>query len=92
MSGEMTRETINPGLTMQLVQIKDIKKGDVFYEKGAWDRYKMTALEDGHFKGTIDVLDKTYDQYEVEVVSEFGKRFTILVTEGMNHYCGKFFK
>jgi hypothetical protein len=79
-------ETRNP------IQIKDIKKGDIFFERGSMVWYKLIALEDGHFKGTVTILGKTYDQYQVEVIDEFDKKINILITEGLNQYCGKYFK
>jgi len=78
--------------TRSPIQIKDIKKGDIFFERGSADWYKLIALEDGHFKGTVDILGKTYDQYQVEVTDEFDKKINILVTEGLQHYNGKYFK
>lgn len=77
---------------MTPIEIKDIKKGDTFFEKGPWKWHRLTALEDGHFKGKIGIMDKTYDQYEVRVQSEFGMEYNVLVTENLNHYNGKFFK
>jgi hypothetical protein len=77
---------------MDPIKIKDIKKGDVFFERGSMDWYKLIALEDGYFKGTITIMDKTYDQYQVEVVDEFDERIDVLVTEGLQHYNGKYFK
>jgi hypothetical protein len=77
---------------MTPIEIKDIKKGDTFFEKGPWNWHTLTALEDGHFRGKLDIMDKTYDQYEVMVLSNSGQKYNILVTEGLNHYNGKFFK
>jgi len=77
---------------MDPIKIKDIKKGDVFFERGSMDWYKLIALEDEYFKGTITIMDKTYDQYQVEVVDEFDERIDVLVTEGLQHYNGKYFK
>lgn len=77
---------------MTPIEIKNIKKGDTFFEKGPWNWHKLTALEDGHFKGKINIIDKTYDQYEVEVLSHSSQKYNILVTEGLSHYNGKFFK
>ncbi len=77
---------------MDPVKIKDIKKGDVFYERGSMDWYSLSALEDGHFKGTIDIMGKMYDQFTVDVKTEFGDIINILVTEGLDHYCGKYYK
>jgi len=78
--------------TRSPIQIKDIKKSDVFFERGSMDWYKLIALEDGHFKGTVTILGKTYDQYQVEVINEFDEKINILVTEGLQHYNGKYFK
>jgi hypothetical protein len=77
---------------MNQLEIKDIKKGDTFFEKGPWNWHKLKALEDGHFTKKINIMDKSYDQYEVRVQSEFGIEYNILVTENLNHYNGKFFK
>jgi hypothetical protein len=77
---------------MQPIHIKDIKKGDVFYERGSMDWYKLSALEDGHFKGTVDIMGKVYDQFKVNVRSEFEEKITVLVTEGLVQYNAKYFK
>jgi hypothetical protein len=76
---------------MKPINLKEIKKGDVFYERGGLDWYKLIALEDGHFKGTIDITGKTYDQYQVEVINEFDEKINILVTEGLPQYNGKYY-
>jgi hypothetical protein len=76
---------------MKTINLKEIKKGDIFYERGGLDWYKLIALEDGHFKGTIDITGKTYDQYQVKVINEFDERINILVTEGLPQYNGKYY-
>jgi len=76
---------------MKPINLKEIKKGDVFYERGGLDWYKLIALEDGYFKGTIDIMGKTYDQYQVEVINEFDEKINILVTEGLQQYNGKYY-
>jgi hypothetical protein len=76
---------------MTPIEIKHIKKGDTFFEKGPWNWHKLKALEDGQFKGTINIMGKTHNQYEIHVLSEFGREYNILVTEGLNHYNPKFF-
>jgi len=77
---------------MNPVEIKDIKKGDVFYERGTMDWYTLSALEDGHFKGKMEIMDRVYDQYCVDVMTEWGERINVLVTEGLEHYCAKYYK
>jgi len=79
-------------LTMQPIEIKDIKKGDIFYERGTWDWYKMTALEDAYCSGDVEINKKTYKQYSVKVETEFADSFNVLVTEGLEHYCAKYYK
>jgi hypothetical protein len=79
-------ETRNP------IQIKDIKKGDVFFERGTMNWYSLSALEDGHSPGAMEIMGKTYDQFCCDVRTEFGDKINILVTEGLDHYCGKYFK
>ena len=76
---------------MTPIKIKDIKKGDVFYERGSMHWYKLIALEHGHFKGTVDILGKTYDQYQVQVVNEFDEKIHVLVTEGLQQYNGRYY-
>jgi len=77
---------------MNPVKIKDIKKGDVFYERGSMDWYTLSALDYGHFKGNIEIMGEVYDQYQIEVMTEFGEKINILVTEGLQHYNGKYYK
>jgi hypothetical protein len=77
---------------MNPIQIKDIKKGDVFYERGSMGWYSLSALEDGHFLGSMEIMGKIYDQFTLDVLTEFGDRINILVTEGLSHYCGKYYK
>ena len=77
---------------MNPVNIKDIKKGDIFYERGTWDWYKLEALEDAYYSGDLEMSGKTYKQYCVRVDSEMAGKFNVLVTEGLDHYCGKYYK
>ena len=77
---------------MEAIQIKDIKQGDVFYERGSMDWYKLEALEDGHYKGDIEIMGTIYKQYQVKVKTEFKEELYVLVTEGLPHYSGKYFK
>ena len=77
---------------MEAIQIKDIKQGDVFYERGSMDWYKLEALEDGYYKGAIEIMGTIYKQYQVKVKTEFKEELYVLVTEGLPHYSGKYFK
>jgi hypothetical protein len=77
---------------MTPIKIKDIKKGDVFYERGSMDWYSLSALEDGHFLGSMEIMGKVCDQFTVNVKTEFGDVINILVTEGLEHYCAKYYK
>ena len=77
---------------MEPIDIKNIKKGDVFYERGGLNWYKFTALEDCKDKGYITIAKKDYKQYMVNVENEFGETTYLLVTDGLSHYCGKYYK
>jgi hypothetical protein len=77
---------------MNPVKIKDIKKGDVFYERGSMDWYSLSALNDGRFLTATEIMGKVYDQFTVDVRTEYGDVINILVTEGLDHYCGKYYK
>lgn len=77
---------------MSPIEVKDIKQGDIFYERGGLDWYKLEALEDGRYKGDIEIQEKTYKQYQVKVRTEHNEELYILVTEGLQHYNGKYYK
>lgn len=78
--------------TLKPVEIKDIKQGDVFYERGSFDWYKLEALEDGYYDGELDLMEKTYKQYRVRVKTEWNEEIDVLVTEGLPHYSAKYYK
>lgn len=80
------RESVTP------IELKDIKRGDIFYERGSMDWYSLSALEDSHYKGDIEIMGKSYKQYQVKVKTEFNEELYVLVTEGLPHYSGKYFK
>ena len=73
------------------IEIKNIKKGQVFYERGCADWYSLSALEDAYFKGNISINGDEYRQYTVKTVNEFGEILHILITEGLAHYNGKYY-
>jgi hypothetical protein len=77
---------------MEPIKIKDIKKGDVFYERGSMDWYSLSALEDGHFLGSMEIMGKIYDQFCCDVRTEHGDVINILVTEGLPQYNAKYYK
>ena len=77
---------------MTPVELKDIKKDDVFYERGGLDWYSFKALNDTKHIGQVEINGILYDQYKVNVLNEFGKRTHLLVTEGLNQYSGKYYK
>ena len=65
------------------IQIKDIKKDTVFWEK----HKSFAALEDGYCKGVIEIYGKTYNQYAVKAkFTENSDVINFLVTEGHEHY------
>ncbi len=76
---------------MKLVDFKEIKKGDVFYERGGLDWYEFKALEDSYLKGVIDISGKTYNQYVVKVLNEFGEETRLLITEGLPMYANAYY-
>lgn len=80
------KNSLNP------VHIKDIKKGDKFYERGCWDWYKFEALEDAQDKGNITIAGEEYKQYMIFVRNEHMEDRYLLVTDGLAHYNGKYYK
>jgi len=78
--------------TLKPISIKDLKKGDVFYERAALNWYKFTALEDCQCKGDITINKETYKQYMILTKNEFDEERYLLVTEGLMHYNGKYYK
>lgn len=78
--------------TLQPVEVKNIKEGDVFYERGSFDWYKLIALEDGYYDGDLELMEKTYKQYRVRCKTEANDILNVLVTEGLPHYCSKYYK
>jgi hypothetical protein len=76
---------------MKPINLKEIKKGDVFYERGGLDWYKFKALNDAKFIGQVEITDNLYDQYKVNVLNEFGERTYLMVTEGLQQYNGKYY-
>jgi hypothetical protein len=77
---------------MTPIELKNVKKGDVFYERGGLHWYKFEALEDCRCKGDIEIQGKLYKQYTVYTRNEFEEEGYLLVTEGLPHYSGKYFK
>lgn len=65
------------------IEIKDIKKDTVF-----WERDKsFTAIEDGYFSGVIEIYKTKYNQYKVRgKCNKTGDIVNFLVTEGHGHY------
>jgi hypothetical protein len=76
---------------MKEINLKEIKKGDVFYERGGLDWYKFVALNDAKLIGQVEIMDNLYDQYKVNVLNEFGERTHLMVTEGLHQYNGKYY-
>lgn len=76
---------------MKYISLKDIKKGDIFYEKIGLHEYRYEALEDAFDKGFITIAKKEYKQYMVNVLNEFKEISYMLVTEGLSHYNSKFY-
>lgn len=76
----------------EIKNLKEIKKGDFFYERGSFDWYKLEALEDGYYKGDIEIMGENYKQYQIKVKTEFNEIIDILVTDGLSHYCGKYYR
>ena len=77
---------------MVIIQIKDVKKGDIFYEKIGLHKYKFEALDDAKYKGDIKIAGESYKQYMVNIKNEYNEITYLLVTEGLSHYNGKYFK
>ncbi len=78
--------------TLMPIAIKDLKKGDVFYERAALNWYKFEALEDAQYKGDIVIAKESYKQYQILTRNEFNEDRYLLVTEGLMHYNGKYYK
>lgn len=78
--------------TLQPVHIKELKKGDTFYERGAWDWYKFEALEDAQYKGDITIAGDNYKQYMIFVRNDFKEERYLLITDGLSHYNGKYYR
>ncbi len=76
---------------MKPINLKEIKKGDVFYERGGLDWYKFKALNDAKFIGQVEIMDNLHDQYKVNVLNEFGERTYLMITEGLQQYNGKYY-
>jgi len=76
---------------MKAINLKEIKKGDVFYERGGLDWYKFQALNDAKHIGQVEIMDNLYDQYKVNVLNEFGERTHLMITEGLQQYNGKYY-
>ena len=65
------------------IEIKDIKKDTVFWERDQ----SFTAIEDGYFSGVVDIDKTEYDQYRVQgKCNKTGDIVNFLVTEGHGHY------
>lgn len=77
---------------MEPIEIKNIKAGDIFYERGGLDWYKFEALEDCRYKGEIEIMGKNYKQYIINVRNEFNEETYLLVTEGLPQYAKKYYK
>lgn len=77
---------------MTPIAIKDVKKGDAFYEKIGLHEYKFQALEDAVDKGYITIAKQEYKQYMVNIRNEYGEESYLMVTEGLEHYNGKYYK
>lgn len=77
---------------MKLINLKEIKKGDIFYERGGLDWYEFKALNDAKYIGQVEINGKLYEQYKINVLNEFGERTHLMISEGLNHYNGKYYK
>ena len=65
------------------IEIKDIKKDTVFWERDQ----SFTAIEDGYFSGVVDIDKTEYDQYRVQgKCNKTGAIVNFLVSEGHGHY------
>jgi len=78
--------------SLEKVEIKDIKKGDVFYERCHRKLYKFIALEDAQDKGNITIANESYKQYQILTRNEHNEERYLLVTSGLLHYNGKYYK
>lgn len=77
---------------MTPMELKHVKKGDVFYEQVKLHRYKFEALEDCCCKDDMEIQGKMYKQYTVLTCNEFKEERYLLVTERLPHYSSKYFK
>lgn len=77
---------------MTPIELKSVKKGDIFYERVPLHWHKFEALEDCKHKEDIEIMNKLFKQYSVLVRNEHAEERHLLVTEGLSYYCGKYFK
>lgn len=76
---------------MTPIELKKVKKGDIFYERGGLHYYKFEALEDCRYKGDIEIQSKLYKQYIVNVRNEHNEESYLLHTECLPHYANQYF-
>lgn len=74
------------------IQLKDLKKGDIFYENIGIHEYRYEALEDCRDFGYITINKKEYKQFKIKILNERKEETYLLVTDGLAHYNGKFYK
>lgn len=87
---EQYREHFIKGL--EKVEIKDIKKGDIFYERYHRKLYKYIALEDAQDKGNIIIAKEPYKQYQILILNEHKEERYMLVTPDLSHYNNRYYK
>lgn len=74
------------------IQLKEIKKGDIFFEKVGLHEYKFEALQNAEDKGYITIAGQQYKQYMVHIKGEHKEISYLMVTDGLAHYNSKFYK
>ena len=74
------------------IELKDVKRGDIFYQTVGLKEYRFEALEDSVDKGYITIAKQEYKQYMVNIRNEYGEESYLMVTEGLAHYNGKYYK
>ena len=76
---------------MKQIELKNIKKGDTFYEQAGEVQYKFVALNDCVQIGEIQVMDQTFKQYKVDVENDQGQKTYITITDGFGPSGGSYF-
>lgn len=79
-------------LQMTPIELTSVKKGDIFYEQTGLKLYKFEALEDCRYKQDIEIQDKMYKQYIVNVRNEYNEETYLLHTQCLPHHAGRYCK